>query len=113
MNARTTALPPTIDDTMVWDVYLSQFRLPIVNTAIEAGVFRVLCDKVLTHEELAAEIGVDARALQMWLAALCADGFLESDLASGKRPRRRALGCIRKPRVTGATSLNRSTATRR
>jgi hypothetical protein len=60
--------------------HLSQFRLPVMNTAIDAGVFRVLCEKVLTHEVLAAEIGVDARALQMWLAALSAEGFVEKRL---------------------------------
>jgi O-methyltransferase len=78
--AATNALAPTIDDTKIWDTFLSQFRLPIVNVAIDAGVFRVLCEKVLTHEELAEELGVDARALQMWLAALAADGFVEKRL---------------------------------
>lgn len=78
--SRGTALPPTIDDTMIWDAWLSQFRLPMINVAIEAGVFRVLCDKALTHEELAAEIGVDARALQVFLAAFAADGFVEKRL---------------------------------
>lgn len=78
--ARGTALPPTIDDTIIWDTWLAQFRLPIMNTAIEAGVLATLCDKVLTHEELAAELDLDARALQMWLAALAADGFVEKRL---------------------------------
>jgi hypothetical protein len=79
-NARTTALPPTIDDTMIWDTWLAQFRLPIMNVAIEAGVLRALCDNALNHEELAKELGLDARVVQMWLAALCADGFVEKRL---------------------------------
>jgi len=75
-----SALPPSIDDTAIWDAWLSQFRLPLINVAIEAGVLRTLSEKVLTHEELAAELELDARALQMFLAALCADGYVEKRL---------------------------------
>ena len=30
-----TALPPTIDDTAIWDAWLSQFRLPILNANLD------------------------------------------------------------------------------
>ena len=73
-------LPPTTDDRAIWDAWLSQFRLPIMNVACDVGTFRVLTDKALTTEELAQELGVDARALAMHLAALCADGFVEKRL---------------------------------
>ena len=35
MSANTSALPPTVDDTAIWDIWLSQFHLPISNVAVE------------------------------------------------------------------------------
>ena len=75
-----TALPPTKNDTAIWDAWLSQFRLPILNVAREVGTFEALSEGFFTTEELAKELGVDARALAMHLAALCADGFVEKRL---------------------------------
>ena len=75
-----TALPPTIDDKPIWDAWLSQFRLPILNANLEVGTFEALSEGAYTTEELAAKLGVDARALAMHLAALCADGFVEKRL---------------------------------
>ncbi|WEK47246.1 MAG: ArsR family transcriptional regulator [Candidatus Andeanibacterium colombiense] len=80
MSAQSTALPPTIDDTQIWDAWLSMFRLPILNVNAEAGTFKALSDHALTTDELAAELQVDARALAMHLAALCADGYVEKRL---------------------------------
>jgi acetylserotonin N-methyltransferase len=74
------ALPPTIDDTAIWDAWLSQFRLPILNVNVEAGTFAALSDQSLTTDELAHELSVDARALAMHLAALSAEGFMEKRL---------------------------------
>ncbi|HZF46859.1 MAG TPA: methyltransferase [Sphingomonadaceae bacterium] len=75
-----SALPPTNDDSVIWDTWLAQFRLPIVNTAIEVGTFKALSDRALTTQELAARLGVDPRALAMHLAALCPMGFVEKRL---------------------------------
>jgi hypothetical protein len=75
-----SALPPTNDDSAIWDVWLSQFRLPIVNVNAQAGTFKALSDARLTTEELAAKLEVDARALAMHLAALCSMGFVEKRL---------------------------------
>ena len=78
--AHTNALPPTPDDCAIWDIWLSQFRLPIVNVNVEVGTFAALADKPRTCEELAAHLGLDARALAMHLAALCAMGLAEKRL---------------------------------
>jgi hypothetical protein len=75
-----TALPPTIDDTLIWDIWLSQFKLPIVNTNIEAGTFKALSGGAFTTGELARVLEVDARALAMHLAALCSMGLVEKRL---------------------------------
>jgi 3-hydroxy-5-methyl-1-naphthoate 3-O-methyltransferase len=75
-----SALPPTIDDTAMWDAWQSQFRLPILNTNIEVGTFRALSSGAFSTEELAVALEVDARALAMHLAALCSMGFVEKRL---------------------------------
>ena len=61
------ALPPTSDDREIWDCWLSQFRLPVVTVADEAGTF----------DALAQRLGVDARALGIHLGLLAATGFVE------------------------------------
>jgi len=75
-----TALPPTIDDTPIWDAWLSQFRLPILNANLEVGTFKALSDGAFTTGELARVLEVDARALAMHLAALASMGFVEKRL---------------------------------
>ncbi|MEO8308410.1 MAG: methyltransferase [Pseudomonadota bacterium] len=75
-----SALPPTNDDSAIWDIWLSQFRLPIINVNAEVGTFKALADAALTADELAKQLGVDARALAMHLAALCSMGLVEKRL---------------------------------
>jgi acetylserotonin N-methyltransferase len=74
------ALPPTNDDSAIWDIWLSQFRLPVLNVNVEVGTFKALADEALTVEALAARLGVNARALAMHLAALCSMGLVEKRL---------------------------------
>jgi len=75
-----SALPPTNDDSAIWDIWLSQFRLPVLNVNVEVGTFKALSEAALTVNELAAQLGVDSRALAMHLAALCSMGLLEKRL---------------------------------
>jgi 3-hydroxy-5-methyl-1-naphthoate 3-O-methyltransferase len=75
-----SALPPTNDDSVIWDIWLSQFRLPVVNVNAEVGTFKALSAAALTATELATQLGVDARALTMHLAALCSMGLVEKRL---------------------------------
>jgi 3-hydroxy-5-methyl-1-naphthoate 3-O-methyltransferase len=75
-----SALAPTDDDSVIWDIWLSQFRLPVVNVNVEVGTFKALSAESLTAAELAARLGVDARALTMHLAALCSMGLVEKRL---------------------------------
>jgi acetylserotonin N-methyltransferase len=70
-------LPPTSDDTAIWDLWQSQFRLPIATVADEVGMFRALCDRPLTTDDLATQLGVNARALSIHLAALASSGLVE------------------------------------
>lgn len=80
MQAKTTALPPTNDDSAIWDIWLSQFRLPVLNVADEAGLFKALSDEHLDTASLAAKLDVDTRALALVLAALCSMGLVEKRL---------------------------------
>jgi 3-hydroxy-5-methyl-1-naphthoate 3-O-methyltransferase len=75
-----SALRPTNDDSAVWDIWLSQFRLPVINVNAEVGTFKALGDAALTVDELAAQLGVNARALVMHMAALCSMGLAEKRL---------------------------------
>lgn len=73
-------LPPTREDAAIWDIWLSQFRLPIVDVNCKVGTFAALTTDALTTAELAQKLGVDARALAMHLAALCAMDLVEKRL---------------------------------
>lgn len=73
-------LPPTRDDAPIWDIWLSQFRLPIVDVNCKVGTFAALTRNALTTDELAQELGVDTRALAMHLAALCSMDLVEKRL---------------------------------
>jgi hypothetical protein len=73
-------LPPTRDDAPIWDIWLSQFRLPVVNVNCTVGTFAALTEAALSTDELAAQLQVDARALAMHLAALSAMELVEKRL---------------------------------
>lgn len=75
-----SALRPTNDDSAIWDIWLSQMTLPLCNAAVDVGLFEALSDASLTTEEAAKQLGIDARALAMFLAALCSMGLVEKRL---------------------------------
>jgi hypothetical protein len=75
-----SALPPTPDDTRMWDIWESMFTLPVVTVSDELGVFQALSDDTLTADELAARLDLDARALGLLLAGLCAQGLVDKRL---------------------------------
>jgi acetylserotonin N-methyltransferase len=66
-----------MDDRAIWDMWESQFRLPVATVADEVGTFRALGDRPLTSGELAAELHVDERALTIHLGALASSGLVE------------------------------------
>lgn len=72
-----TTLPVTSNDRLIWDTWLSSFRLPALTVADEIGVIRTLSERAMSTEDLAASLSVDARALGILLGALAAMGFVE------------------------------------
>ncbi|MDE2596413.1 MAG: hypothetical protein KGL44_05990 [Sphingomonadales bacterium] len=71
------ALPASTDDSALWDAWLSAYRLPVLTVADEVGTFRALAEALGTTEQLAAGLGVDARALGIHLSLIAAMGFAE------------------------------------
>lgn len=74
------ALPPTSDDSKIWDIWESIFRLPVVTVSDELGIFKALSEEPLTTQELAAQLSLDARALALLLAGLCSQGLIDKRL---------------------------------
>lgn len=71
-----SALPPTCDDRIVWDTWLSLYRLPVLTVADEVGTFSALAESAKSTDALAAELSVDPRALSIHLGVLAALGFV-------------------------------------
>lgn len=72
-----SALPPSLDDRIIWDTWLSLYHFPVVSAADEIGTFAALSGASLTTDELAAKLSVNARALGIHLGLLAALGFVE------------------------------------
>lgn len=70
-------LPPSADDRAIWDMWESQFRLPVATVADEVGTFRAIGNQAMTTEDLAVELGVDERALGVHMGALAACDLVE------------------------------------
>jgi 3-hydroxy-5-methyl-1-naphthoate 3-O-methyltransferase len=72
-----STLPVNVDDRIVWDTWLSMFNFPVVSVADEVGTFAAISDRAKGTAELAAELKLDPRALQVHLGMLAAMGFVE------------------------------------
>lgn len=73
----TGHLPPTGDDRLIWDIWESQFRLPVTTVADETGIFTALSDAARTTDDLAQQLALDPRALAILLAALASMDLIE------------------------------------
>lgn len=72
-----SALPPTSDDGAFWHLWLSPYYLPTITCADEVGVFAAISGEAKSTEALAAELGLNARALGIHLGLLAALGMVE------------------------------------
>lgn len=72
-----STLPVNVDDRIIWDTWLGQFRFPVVSVADEVGIFAATSGKALDTAVLAAALGLNARALTVHLGLLAALGFME------------------------------------
>lgn len=70
-------LPPGTDDRVIWDMWESQFRLPVATVADEVGIFRALGNAPMTTAKLASTLDLDERALGIHLGALASSELVE------------------------------------
>jgi acetylserotonin N-methyltransferase len=68
--------PPTVDDRAIWDVWLSQYRLPVVLAADELGLFRLLRDRPSDLSSICAHVKLSPRSVEALLAVLAASDFV-------------------------------------
>src|SRR6185436_1489686 len=68
--------PPTVDDRAIWDLWLSQYQLPIVLIADELGLFEFVECATPDVEAAGEHVKLDSRSTEAVLAVLCALGYL-------------------------------------
>jgi hypothetical protein len=68
--------PPTVDDRAIWDLWLSQYRLPVVLVADELGLFRALDDRPSDIDGLSAQLRLAPRSVEALMAALAASDLV-------------------------------------
>src|SRR5258707_7047949 len=64
--------PPPMDDRPIWDIWLSQYQLPVVLVADELGLFGLLDREPLTWGELVDRLELPDRSVEILLTALAA-----------------------------------------
>jgi acetylserotonin N-methyltransferase len=67
---------PSAEDRTIWDLWLSQYRLPVVLAADELGVFQFLHDRPANLDEICSRLNLLPRSAGALTTALAAMGFL-------------------------------------
>jgi hypothetical protein len=67
---------PSIDDRAIWDLWLSQYQLPVVLAADQLGLFECLRDAPATVDELCQKLDLLRRSALALTATLAATGYL-------------------------------------
>jgi acetylserotonin N-methyltransferase len=68
--------PPSAEDRPIWDLWLSQYCLPVVLAADQLGVFEFLRERPAGLDRICAELGLLRRSAAALTSALSAMGFL-------------------------------------
>jgi hypothetical protein len=68
--------PPPIDDRAIWDLWLSQYQLPVVLASDELGVFIALDAAPRSVAELCSSLALSERSVLALTGALAAAGFI-------------------------------------
>jgi len=73
--------PAAVDcDRPIWDMWLSMHQLPAITVLDDVGLFTALDGMALPHDELARQLQVNARSLDIILGLVAAMGFVEKRL---------------------------------
>ncbi|MBA2487686.1 MAG: ubiquinone/menaquinone biosynthesis protein [Nitrospira sp.] len=79
MHQRKTAAslePPTCDDLLIWDTWMSVFHFPTLTVADELGLFTYLDKAPASAEEVAKHFALSPRATESLLGVLSSLGFV-------------------------------------
>ena len=68
--------PPSVEDRPIWDLWLSQYRLPVVLAADQLGLFEFLRDRPATVDDICHGLKLLRRSVDALTAALASTGFL-------------------------------------
>ncbi|HEY3061787.1 MAG TPA: methyltransferase [Chloroflexota bacterium] len=68
--------PPTVDDRAIWDLWLSQYQLPIVLIGAELGLFEFMQSASPDLEAICSKMGLGTRSMEAVLAVLCGLGYV-------------------------------------
>jgi acetylserotonin N-methyltransferase len=68
--------PPSVEDRAIWDLWLSQYRLPVVLAADQLGLFEYLRDRPASIEDISRDLKLLRRSADALTAALASTGFL-------------------------------------
>jgi hypothetical protein len=71
-----TLEPPTTDDRVIWDLWLSQYQLPVVLISDALGLFTLVEREAPTLQHVCTELGIAQRAAEAVLAVLCSQDFV-------------------------------------
>jgi acetylserotonin N-methyltransferase len=68
--------PPSVEDRPIWDLWLSQYRLPVVLAADQLGLFELLRDRPASIDDICHNLKLLRRSADALTAALASTGFL-------------------------------------
>ena len=67
---------PVVDDTGIWNAWMSMLNVPSISASLELGIFESLHQEPASAEALAVRLGYQERALKALLPVLAHLGFL-------------------------------------
>ena len=68
--------PPTCDDRLLWDTWMSTFHFPTLTVADELGLFSVLDREPMTAQKVAKCLSLGIRATEALLGVMTSLGYL-------------------------------------
>ena len=71
-----TLEPPTVDDRTIWDLWVSQYQLPVVLAADKLDLFRFLAAAPADANQIRTKLELPARSVEAIMATLAASGFV-------------------------------------
>jgi len=68
---------PAVDDTPIWDIWLSHYKLPALTAALKIGLIEALAQAPYTADQLCEQLGFERPNAQVILQMLVVMGLLD------------------------------------